>query len=111
MPRSAKRDPLGTISKCYLDPRSFVSRDGREFLYGEDTSVRRHMVWERCGGFCERQDCNRCISEETFHMHHKKPRSKGGAENLDNLEALCTRCHKFMHRDRDLRWTKQESAA
>lgn len=104
MPRGAKRDPLGTQLRGFLDPRSFVSRDGREFLYGEDVSVRRHEVWERCGGFCERMGCNRNISEETMHTHHVKHRSKGGAENLNNLEALCGRCHKHEHRGREVRW-------
>ena len=104
-PRAAKRDPLETENRHFLDPRSFISNDGREFLAGEDMSVRRHEVWERCGGFCERMGCNRGISEETMHTHHVKPRGKGGAENLNNLEALCGRCHKFMHRNREPQWT------
>lgn len=100
-PRAQKIDPLETQQRCFLDPRSFVSRGGEEFLAGEDMSVRRHMVWERTGGFCERAGCNRCISEETFHMHHVKPRGKGGSEAMANLLGLCGRCHKFMHRDRE----------
>lgn len=99
MPRAARKDPLETTRRGFLDPRSFMSRDGREFLYGEDTSVRRHMVWERCGGFCEMPGCNRCITEETMHMHHDKPRSKGGDESMRNLVASCFRCHKRFHSD------------
>lgn len=101
MPRAAKRDPFATLTRAFLDPRSFVSRDGRQFLYGEDVSVRRHEVWERCGGFCEEPGCNRCISEETMHMHHIKHRSKGGDESMNNLQAACTRCHKRHHADRN----------
>lgn len=104
MPRAAKLDPLATQLRCFLDPRSFISRDGREFLAGEDMSVRRHEVWERCGGFCEKMGCNRNITEETMHTHHVKHRSKGGAENLNNLEALCGRCHKREHGNREPRW-------
>lgn len=110
MPRAAKIDPLATIGRGFLDPRSFVSRDGRQFLYGEDTSVRRHEVWERCGGFCEKMGCNRCISEETSHMHHMRPRSKGGDESFGNLQMLCARCHKKEHSDREVRWTVNETA-
>ena len=101
MPRGQKLDPLETQQRGFLDPRSFVSKGGEEFLAGEDMSVRRHLVWERCGGFCERPGCNRCISEETFHTHHKKTRGKGGSDNMSNLMALCGRCHKFMHRERE----------
>ena len=109
MPRSAKIDPLATQQRCFLDPRSFISRDGREFLAGEDMSVRRHEVWERCGGFCEKMGCNRCITEETMHTHHIKHRGKGGADNLDNLEALCGRCHKREHGNREVRWTSSQN--
>src|SRR2546430_1768017 len=62
-PRAAKRDPLETENRHFLDPRSFISNDGREFLAGEDMSVRRHEVFERSGGFCEEPGCNRQIDE------------------------------------------------
>jgi 5-methylcytosine-specific restriction endonuclease McrA len=104
MPRGAKKDDLSTAMRNFLDPKSFVSKDGREFLAGEDMSVRRHYVWERCEGFCEAPGCNRNISEETMHCHHMKPRSRGGAENLNNLQALCSRCHKRKHPEKQLRW-------
>lgn len=106
MPRQAKVDPLATQQRYFLDPRSFISRDGRNFLAGEDVSVRRHEAWERCGGFCEEPGCNRCIDEETCHMHHVKPRSKGGDESLNNLQILCGRCHKRKHADRNPQWSK-----
>lgn len=101
MPRFAKRDELGTQQRCFLDPRSFVSKGGEEFLAGEDMSVRRHDVWERSGGFCERPGCNRNIDEETFECHHRKTRGQGGSDNMSNLWALCKRCHKFFHRNRE----------
>lgn len=108
MPRAAKKDPLTTMNRCFLDPRSFISRDGREFLFGEDMSVRRHEVFERSGGFCEEPGCNREIFEDlpvkhpnAFHCHHLKFRSKGGAENITNLQAACTRCHEKHHSDRN----------
>lgn len=105
--RAAKRDPIGTMQRCFLDPRSFIARDGREFLAGEDMSVRRHEVFERSGGFCEEPGCNREIDEllptehpNALHVHHIRFRSKGGAENMSNLQAACTRCHKKFHGDR-----------
>ncbi len=107
MPRAAKKDPLATMSRGFLDPRSFISKDGREFLAGEDMSVRRHEVFERCGGFCEEPGCSREIHEDlpsehpnALHVHHIRHRSKGGAENFSNLQAACTRCHKKHHSDR-----------
>ena len=111
-PRAAKRDPLETENRHFLDPRSFISNDGREFLYGEDVSVRRHEVFERSGGFCEEPGCNRQIDEflpaehpNALHVHHIKHRSKGGAENMANLQAACTRCHKRHHANREPQWT------
>lgn len=101
MPRFAKRDELETRQRCFLDPRSFVSRGGEDFLFGEDMSVRRHEAFERSDGFCDRAGCNRPISEESFHLHHKKTRGKGGSDNLSDLMALCMRCHKFFHRERE----------
>lgn len=101
MPRAAKVDPMATLKRAFLDPRSFISRDGRQFLYGEDTSVRRHEVWERCGGFCEVPGCRRAISEESMHMHHDKERSKGGDESMGNLVASCWPCHKRIHGNRN----------
>jgi 5-methylcytosine-specific restriction endonuclease McrA len=111
MPRAAKRDPLGTERRCFLDPLSFVSNDGREFLAGEDVSVRRHEVFERSGGFCEEPGCNREIDEHlptehpnAFHMHHLKHKGKGGSDNFTNLQAACTRCHKRHHASRNPQW-------
>jgi len=104
VPRAAKRDPLETLTRAFLDERSFISRDGREFRYGEDVSVRRHEIWERSGGFCEEPGCNRCISEETMEMHHVKHRSKGGDDSKANLRACCYRCHRKHHADREPRW-------
>lgn len=108
MPRAAKKDPLATIGRAFLDPRSFVARDGREFRYGEDMSVRRHEVFERSGGFCEEPGCSRQIYEDlpsehpnSCHVHHIKHRSKGGAENMNNLAANCKRCHAKHHADRN----------
>jgi 5-methylcytosine-specific restriction endonuclease McrA len=106
------------MNRCFLDPGSFMARDGREFLAGEDMSVRRHEVFERSGGFCEEPGCNRPIFEDlpmehpnALHVHHLKFRSKGGAENMTNLQAACTRCHKKHHKERDTRWSSKESAA
>jgi 5-methylcytosine-specific restriction endonuclease McrA len=34
-------------------------------------------------------------------VHHIKFRSKGGAENMSNLQAACTRCHHRHHANRN----------
>jgi 5-methylcytosine-specific restriction endonuclease McrA len=98
MPAIPKIDPLATSRRAFIDPESFVTRDGREYLYRADLSNRRRDVFERSGGFCERIGCNRCITAQTMKLHHKKARVKGGAENMDNLLALCRRCDRHMNR-------------
>ena len=32
-------------------------------------------------------------------VHHKTPRSKGGADALENAETLCTICHGRKHKE------------
>lgn len=106
MPRGHKKDPLSTLTRCYLDPRSFITRSGEEILYGEDMSVRRHDVYLRSDGFCE--ECGKPIDEllpsehpKSCHVHHVKERGNFGSDNMDNLVACCKRCHDRHHAKRN----------
>ncbi len=37
--------------------------------------------------------CFKCGRIDRLHMHHLKPRKKGGKDELNNLIALCGKCH------------------
>jgi 5-methylcytosine-specific restriction endonuclease McrA len=101
---SPKCDREKTAAQKFADPRSWCHRDGREFLFGQDMSNRRHEVWLRSKGFCEMPIrgvlggyCNCNISWETFELHHRTSRANGGDEAMENLVASCRRCHVHHH--------------
>lgn len=48
----------------------------------------RHCVW--------------CKSINNLHIHHILPISKGGRDDLGNLEVVCAKCHYKLHRE----WSK-----
>jgi len=41
--------------------------------------------------------CIKCKSTENLQLHHKIPLSKGGQDEVKNLEVLCTLCHNKAH--------------
>ena len=41
--------------------------------------------------------CGNCESSYNLHVHHIVPLSKGGTNNLSNLQTLCQDCHKKIH--------------
>ena len=56
----------------------------------------RRPLWERCYGLCE--VTGRPLQYETFDMHHRRPKGKGGTSrpnvnDLDNLLALDPTIH------------------
>lgn len=57
--------------------------------------LRQNPVCERCGE----------ISEVA---HHRYRRRDGGADDFENLEALCRRCHEAEHNASGERWGKRE---
>lgn len=56
--------------------------------------------------------CARCGSREDLVAHHKHPRRLGGADELENLEALCRRCHPTVEQadaaEAELVWERPE---
>lgn len=63
----------------------------------------RRFAWVRAGGRCEctRQcpghagiRCVRALRPGDWHAHHKISRDAGGADTLENCEALCVPCHQ-----------------
>lgn len=43
--------------------------------------------------------CLLCGKKPIEHFHHVKPRSKGGADTIDNIAGLCEHCHDKVHKD------------
>jgi 5-methylcytosine-specific restriction endonuclease McrA len=53
----------------------------------------RHALWRRASGRCEAPDCGKT---ESLQIDHKKVLfCRGGEHDLDNLQLLCTACHKL----------------
>lgn len=52
----------------------------------------RHIVYMRCGGFCEK--CGQRLPE-SWALHHRKLRSRGGKDCPTNLLALHHSCHNL----------------
>lgn len=72
--------------------RSYVSNAGHYYLEGEDVGKRRHEIYERDGGRC--QKCGRWLVEEYAQLSHKK--GGNGPQRCwcpHNLETLCRPCH------------------
>ncbi len=50
----------------------------------------------RSHGLCELPDC----TNRAEHPHHRRLRSQGGTDDLGNLMAVCSRCHRAIHDNR-----------
>lgn len=53
----------------------------------------RNQVLKRDGWRCQR-----CGTSNDLHVHHVKSRSSFGDDTLENLIALCAKCHETLHR-------------
>jgi len=52
----------------------------------------REQALERCQGYCEK--CGASLYE-TFALHHRKLKSRGGKDVIENLLALHHECHNL----------------
>ncbi len=57
----------------------------------------RNRVMGRSGGWCER-----CAGNPADHIHHRTYERLGN-EDLDDLQAVCARCHGILHPFRTFR--------
>ena len=53
----------------------------------------RRSIYEKTQGHCYL--CGEVIGFKSFEVEHKKPISKGGTDNLDNLYPSCHKCNKI----------------
>ena len=54
-------------------------------------------VTTRAEGFCEAMIRGVCNGRPE-HLHHRQLRSRGGGDTVENLTAVCHRCHDWIHR-------------
>ena len=128
--RAMKADRQATEARHFANKKSYVAKDGREVLYGNDWKQRKAELWARASGRCEQHVpkteqsykilemaqhttfmfCHpsyfeRCRSEG-HDPHHVTPRSKGRDDRLDNLILLCRMHHDLLDK-RKPRWTRR----
>lgn len=60
--------------------------------YPPDWEARRELTIMQRGEFC-----SNCGATSLLHIHHTKPLSKGGSNQLSNLIVLCQECHSIEH--------------
>lgn len=64
--------------------------------YPPDWDERKNQIIERDGKYCKR-----CGNSRNLHVHHVTPLSKGGTNEIANLQFLCEDCHSKKHGGRD----------
>ena len=76
-----------------LRSQSFVLRRPMNNFYHTPSWKRiREKIIKRDAGICVT-----CGTDKNLMVHHKKPKSDGGDDSLDNLETLCKSCHLKAH--------------
>lgn len=91
-----------TLAAEFEDRDSWIHRDGRVFLAGEDMTRLRMACFKRSRGKCEMEvqpgiRCHMALAWSTFELHHDPPRSKGGSDELGTVLASCVACHAAQH--------------
>lgn len=78
----------------YIDPSTFVRKDGTEVLKGADWRIRVYTLFARAKGQCEYEIAPgvRC-SRGCVDPCHVKPRHPKRNDELSNLKAGCRPCH------------------
>lgn len=91
------RDEEMKRERGYKEAKSIVRPDGSEKLVGKDWLQRKWELHLRSNGRCEQLNSDglrcRALGQEP---HHKKPRSKGRDDRLENLENLCHTHHSLL---------------
>ena len=81
----------------FKDRRSYLAKNGHEYLFGQDRSTRRHELFEKCHGLCA--VCGEFAPEDGapgFHgeLHHV------GCYCLGCIEWRCGQLKNKCHRHR-----------
>lgn len=104
--RLERRKPLaqgnGLKRSGRVNPKRKTPRRGRLVLTGVDRQELRHAAYDRAGGVCEAGVAPGCpgrVDRDVFEWHHRKLRSQGGDDTIENSLALCPACHGWVHRN------------
>jgi hypothetical protein len=89
------------IVKKPSQPRK-AKKLGNEFSAEFDQM--RPLVHARSKGKCEARIPGVCTFKAS-HIHHRKLRSQGGTNDLENLRDLCLSCHRVIHDNPE--WAQQ----
>jgi 5-methylcytosine-specific restriction endonuclease McrA len=89
--RGAKPLRPSELESVLCDAR--VHRPGKHNRATIPPAIRR-AVLERDGHRCRVAGCG---STRFLAVHHREPRSAGGANTIENLVTLCARCHRAIH--------------
>lgn len=104
-------DPDEKKRRGYVELKSKVYRDGREWLVGKDWDQRRWELLRRCGGRCENIIQQFPIIIPCFRdaedPHHVVLRSELRDDRMSNLLAVCAGCHRKL--DREQRAAKRQA--
>jgi len=66
--------------------------------YEKEYRRNSQLVLERAGFRCEIQAAHDCDGYSTGYPHHRKLRSQGGSNSVDNLISVCFTGHNWIHR-------------
>lgn len=90
-----------------------AKQDARQYeRYGRDPSTKKRYgrTWKRIRDryIAAHPLCEQCKKNGTFtlaqEVHHIKPLSQGGTNDVDNLMSLCTSCHSRITVEMGDRW-------
>lgn len=56
----------------------------------------KDAVWRRSGGMCEAKASPEC-RKYAGQLHHRRMRSQGGPDTVENALHVCTPCHGYIH--------------
>jgi hypothetical protein len=100
-----KADKQATDARKFVEPKSHVTKDGREVLHKLDWQRRVKELRERCGGRCEYRLLGTALMEGGEDMrccnaaadpHHIKLRSRSRDDRMTNLLAVCRHHHRIL---------------
>ena len=82
-----------------LENPEVVGTDYQQGSMYEYQNVRSYLM-SREKGVCEH--CKKDFKNNPSHIHHRKPKSKGGNNRLENLMLIHEKCHKEIHKKPEL---------
>ena len=99
-----KVDKEATDAANFYCKESYIHLDGRWVLFGADWEAQKRRVYARDG-----YRCVKCGATQNLDPHHKKWRSKGRDDRLENLATECRDCHNKEHPQ--VKWTPRTEEA